>query len=220
MRGKTTFLASELSHMASQTDGEIYWFNNEEQGNKVMLRVYEAYFGLSLRDIVKDIWKYREEFKNSIGARLRMFDSSSISKWDIENILKSGKPALAVIDQLDKVKGFLADRPDLRFGAIYQWTRELAKEYCPIIGVCQASGEAEGVRWLTMDHVAEAKTAKQSEADFILGIGKTHDQNLEYVRHINISKNKLVGDEDTDPSLKHGRFDVIIDPLRARYKDI
>ena len=29
--GKTTFLASEMTHMVSQTDGDILWFNNEEQ---------------------------------------------------------------------------------------------------------------------------------------------------------------------------------------------
>ncbi len=31
--GKTTFLASEISHMVQQTEGDIIWFNNEEQGN-------------------------------------------------------------------------------------------------------------------------------------------------------------------------------------------
>ena len=33
--GKTTFLASEISKMIEQTDGDILWFNNEEQGSKL-----------------------------------------------------------------------------------------------------------------------------------------------------------------------------------------
>jgi len=37
--GKTTFLASEISYMLEQTSAPILWFNNEEQGSKVMLRV-------------------------------------------------------------------------------------------------------------------------------------------------------------------------------------
>jgi hypothetical protein len=71
-----------------------------------------------------------------------------------------------------------------------------------------------------MEHVANAKTSKQAEADFILGLGKTHDQNQEYVRFINISKNKLFGDKDSIPDLRHGRFETIIKPEIARYADI
>jgi hypothetical protein len=71
-----------------------------------------------------------------------------------------------------------------------------------------------------MEHVANAKTAMQAEADFILGIGKVNDQNQEYVRFLNISKNKLFGDQDSIPDLRHGRFETMIEPQIARYKDI
>lgn len=43
--GKTTFLASETTYMAEQLSddaGPILWFNNEEQGNKVKIRCYQA----------------------------------------------------------------------------------------------------------------------------------------------------------------------------------
>jgi len=78
----------------------------------------------------------------------------------------------------------------------------------------------EGKRWLTMENVANAKTAKQAEADWILGIGKTHDTALEYVRHFHLSKNKLSGDADTEPEMRHGKADVLIKPLIARYEDM
>jgi len=71
-----------------------------------------------------------------------------------------------------------------------------------------------------MGHVSNAKTAKQAEADFILGIGKTHDSGQEFIRYINISKNKLVGDSDSEPGLRHARLDVLIHPDIARYEDI
>jgi hypothetical protein len=108
----------------------------------------------------------------------------------------------------------------LKLGAIYIWARELAKEYCPVIGVCQADGSAEGQKWLTMDNVANAKTSKQAEADWILGIGKTHTDGDEYVRYLNISKNKLLGSEDTIPHMRHGRFETLIKTDIARYNDI
>jgi hypothetical protein len=125
-----------------------------------------------------------------------------------------------VFDQLDKVKGFEADREDLLLGAKYQWARELAKDFCPVIAVSQADGSGEGKKWLTMENVANAKTSKQAEADFILGIGKTNQDGFEYIRHLHLCKNKLMGDQDTIPDQRHGRRDVILDPTRARYKDI
>jgi hypothetical protein len=41
--------------------------------------------------------------------------------------------------------------------------------------ICQADGTGEGQKWLTMSNVANAKTSKQAEADWILGIGKVND---------------------------------------------
>lgn len=219
--GKTTFLASEISYMLTQTNANIIHINNEEQGNKVMLRYYQAYFGITLQQLITNAAHYKKLWAEQVGPRLRMIDNASISKTQVEKILSScGDVALVVADQLDKVKGFDADRDDLRYGAIYQWTRELAKTYAPIIGVCQADGTAEGQKWLTMQNVANAKTSKQAEADFILGLGKTHNANEESIRFINISKNKLTGDPDTIPELRHGRFEVLIQPQQARYKDI
>ena len=71
-----------------------------------------------------------------------------------------------------------------------------------------------------MDDVNESKTAKQGEADWILGIGKSHQEGMEGVRHLHLSKNKLLGDIGTKPELRHGKCDVIIKPELARYMDI
>jgi replicative DNA helicase len=219
--GKTTFLASEISYMFDQTDAPILWFNNEEQGSKVMLRLYQAYFGCTLQQLMTNAANYKRAWKERVGDKFRLVDSAAISKSQVEKTLSSyGSIGLILFDQIDKIKGFEADRKDLAMGAIYQWARELAKSYAPTIGVCQADGTGEGQKWLTMQNVADAKTAKQAEADWIAGIGKTHNQNEENVRYINLSKNKLTGDSDTIPELRHGRFETLIQPEIARYKDI
>ena len=138
----------------------------------------------------------------------------------MEALCKKHLPTLIVFDQIDKIQGFKADREDLLLGAIYQWARELAKRYAPVIGVTQADGSGEGVRWLTMANVANAKTAKQAEADWILGIGAIPDSGWESVRFFNISKNKLLGDTDSNPELRHGKLTAIIEPTIARYRDV
>lgn len=216
--GKTTFLASECSYMLSQLKdggGPVIWFNNEQQGEEVMLRVYQGYFGVTLEQLKANPKKYRLP-----ASKFRLIDDANMGKAQVERILKVLKPSLVIFDQIDKIKGFAADREDLKLGAIYIWARELAKQYCPVIGVCQADGTAENQKWLTMEHVSNAKTSKQAEADWILGIGKIHAEGAEFIRYLNISKNKLLGDEDTLNDLRHGRFEVYMEQDRARYKDI
>ena len=221
--GKTTFLCSEISYFAEQLErdaGPGLWFNNEEQGTKVQLRLFQSVFGVQTYQLWGDRRGYQQKYDDLIGNRLRVWDSAVITRREVDQLVEQLRPSFIVFDQIDKIGGFESDREDLRLGQIYIWARELAKTYCPVIGVCQADGTGEGVKRLTMSHVANAKTAKQAEADWILGIGKSSDLDLEYVRHFNISKNKLQGDRDTRPELRHAFWDVIIEPEIARYKDV
>jgi replicative DNA helicase len=218
--GKTTFLASEVTFFAEQVTGPILWFNNEEQGEKVGIRCIQASAGCTTAELFSNFDHHQIAFDNRGGQNIKIFDSANIHRRQVEQLCEELSPSLIIFDQIDKIKGFVDDREDLRLGAIYIWARELAKTYCPVIGVCQADASGEGKRWLTMENVANAKTAKQAEADWILGIGKTHDTALEYIRHFHLSKNKLTGDEDTDPLMRHGRMDVAIEPNIARYTDI
>lgn len=221
--GKTTLLASEISFMLTQLkdeDGSVIWFNNEQVGAEVMMRMYQGYFGIRLEQLKANPKKYEEEFEAQTKGRFLLVDNANIDKGMVERICKRFNPSLIVFDQIDKIKGFAADREDLRLGSIYIWARELAKQYCPVVGVCQADGSGEGQKWLTMDNVANAKTSKQAEADWILGIGAVHAEGMQFVRYLNISKNKLMGDDDSIGRLRHGHFEVLIQPEIARFKDI
>jgi replicative DNA helicase len=220
--GKTTFLASEVSYFIDQVpeSNPIIWFNNEEQGDKVHLRVYQAYFGITLEELLSNIPKYNKLFQEQTKGRFKLVDRATLTKREVESIVKKYKPSLILFDQIDKIKGFDADREDLVLGAIYQWAREIAKQYCPVIGICQADGTGENVRFLTMANVANAKTAKQAEADWILGIGTIHDTGWESIRFFHLSKNKLMGDDETDPKLRHLKDQCLIKPEIARYEDL
>ena len=218
--GKTTFLASEISHMITQTDGDILWFNNEEQGTKVLSRCYQAILGMTQQQMFSDRDSNYATYKEIEQDRLLITNSEDSTHYkSIEKILASRKPALIIFDQIDKITGFKGDRNDLVLKQIYQWAREIAKKYAPVIAVSQAGGTGEGKLWLTMDDVDGSKTGKQGEADWILGIGMEQD-NTSRIRYLNISKNKLLGDSDTLPDLRHGRSQVLIKPEVARFEDI
>lgn len=221
--GKTTFLASEISYMLEQLAddaGPIIWFNNEQVGAEVMLRMYQGYFGVRLEQIKSNPQKYEDEFHRQTKGKFKLVDNASIDKMLVERMCKSLNPSLIVFDQIDKIKGFKDDRKDLELGAIYVWARELAKIYCPVVGVCQAGGTGENIKWLTMDNVDNAKTSKQAEADWILGIGYRHEEGAQFIRYLHLSKNKLPGDDDTIGKLRHGKLEVLIEPEIARFKDI
>jgi hypothetical protein len=221
--GKTTFLSSEFTYMAEQIPeegGPALWFNNEQVGTEVMLRFYQSALGLDQVNLLRDLEGNRKRFHELTKGKIKLKDSASIHWKQIEKACEKHKPSLVVFDQIDKIKGFDNDREDLRLGSIYIWARELAKEYCPVIGVCQADGSGEGQRWLSMANVANAKTSKQAEADFILGIGKVNDPGYDNLRFMHLSKNELWGDEDSDPNLRHDRWETLIEPQIGRFRDL
>lgn len=219
--GKTTFLADQITHFCQQATRPVIWFNNEEQGEKVRLRTFQACLALTTDDLWKNKQSNLDSYRELTKGLLRIYDDATIHKAEVEAVIQEISPELVVFDQIDKIRGFDADRPDIVYGRIYEWARELSKRHqLSIIGICQADGTGEGVRWLTMAHVAEAKTRKQAEADWILGIGRSNESGVESIRYFNISKNKLLGDQNTDPNLRHGRFEVFIRPTIARYEDL
>jgi hypothetical protein len=218
--GKTTLLASEGVNFAPQLDGPYIHFSNEEFGPKVMIRYYQAAFGITVKELFRDRKRYEKEFLEQTAGRIKIYDAAAITKSKVEEICERLNPRFIVFDSIDKLKGFQDDRDDLVYKQIYAWSRELAKTYGPVIGVCHASVNAERKRWLEMDDVAYAKTAKQGEADWILGIGATYQPGQEFIRHLHLPKNKLMGDEDMDESLRHGKLDVLIHPEIAQYEDL
>lgn len=216
--GKTTFLASEVTNFAGQLDRPILWVNNEEASPQIMMRCYQAALGKDKDWILKNLNEAKKRYAEIVGDKLKIVDTANANKKDIERICKELQPGLIVFDQLDKIGGFDAERYDLLQKAKYQWARELAKVYGPVIGVCQAGGTAENKRYLDMNDVDSSHTAKQGEADWVLGIGTTHNDSDEFIRYLSICKNKLPGDEDSVPEMRHAKLQVGINPFIARYE--
>lgn len=221
--GKTTFLASECSNFATQLKeehGPIVWFNNEEVGSKVLLRCYSAVLGKTITELKQsDRRQLHDLFLEASHGKIFVMDTKPMTKEFVERTCRQYNPSLLIFDQIDKIKGFTADRNDLELKEVYGWAREMASRYGPVIAVCQAGASGENKQWLTMNDVDSSKTAKQGEADWILGIGQVFDYGKEQVRYFHLSKNKLFGDDDTDPSMRHGRWSTYIEPDIAIYKD-
>lgn len=218
--GKTSFLVSEITNFASQlADDEcIIWFNNEEKGSKVQLRLYQSVLQASKNQIETFADKAEAEFEKLGGKKIKIYDNSSVRLEDIDQIVSSFKVRLIVVDQGDKVK-FNGDSNYStveRLKVLYGKFRELAKKYdIPVFTVGQANAEAENVKWLSLNHMDFSKTGKPGELDWAIGIGKLHkdsENGIDSVRYLSISKNKMNNGH-------HGKFSVYFNSYCALYLD-
>lgn len=222
--GKTTFVASEVANFASQlhaTSGPVVWVNNEEASGKVMLRIIQSYFGVPLDVLKSDIDGYNKKYKAEMGERILVVadDSGMNDVKRLTGLFSEVEPSLIVFDQLDKVHGFTKEsRDDLRIGKLYEWGRNLAKQYGPTIAVSQASEAADHVKWITQSMLRGSKTDKAGEADLIITIGR--DGENELARYIHLPKNKLMGGPVSEELYRHGFFEVSINPVNARYEGV
>lgn len=210
--GKSTFMASEISHMIKQVDRPVCFFFNEEAGERMNWRVFQAYFGATDERLLDNIDKCQDKFNEETKGLFHFYNMTFISRQKVESECRKLNPGLIIIDNIDKVHGFKGDREDLKLGSIYTWAREIAKTYCPVIAVCQAGSTAENKKYLQHTDIMSAHTAKSSEADFIIGIGTTLDVGAEDIRFLRLVKNKFKPGE--------WRHECRISPLTARYLEI
>jgi hypothetical protein len=186
-----------------------------------MYRVVQSFFGVTNAEIGEDEEHYETVFKTMAGGKLFITnDDSGLNSVDrLTALFDEHNPAIIVFDQLDKVHGFShkIEREDLRIGKLYEWARDLAKKYGPVIAVSQADGSAEGMQWIEMNQLRGSKTDKIGEADAIVTIGKGE---AEYTRYLNIVKNKLFGGPLSKECHRHGRFECTIRPEIARYEGV
>ena len=240
-KGKTTFCASELTHMAAQLDGiwpgenrSVLWFNNEGPGNRIVMRNFQAALNATTEDLVKlsnepsldPRWKtkVRENYAAALGGRpgsLRVFDIHDMWNHEVEDIMKQYKPGVVLFDMVDNIKfggetNNNGQRTDQLLEAMYQWARLMGvKHDCAVLATSQISADGDGVSYPTLPQLKDSKTGKQGAADVIITLGALNDPVLENSRYIGTTKNKKVRTgKKASPAAE-----VFFDSQRGRYKE-
>lgn len=225
--GKTTMLASEATHMASQLrdDKVVVWFNNEEEGTQVKSRIWQAALGWSRKDCDASPLKTVEEVKKLWSGRIdriKLVDDKNITAEQVEEILDSLDPGLIIFDQLFKIQGFNKAFSEVdKQLQLFSWGRSIAHKYAPVITVHQADGTAVGEKYPGMHQLYNSRVGVQGEADLIITIGMDLDPSASATnneRGIHICKNKLPGGPRSEEEKRHWKWDVDIEPIIARYK--
>lgn len=215
--GKTAFLVSLMAapdgfaHQGAKT----LYLGNEEATRRTMLRAFQAWTGMNRQEISLDpsvaVRKFREIEENLIMKDIQDWDLAKIESYILKN-----NADVVIIDQADKVQiGGQYNAGHERLRALYNRLRELAKRAeCAVIGVSQASADADGKSRLTYTMMEGSKIGKAAEADLIIGIGRLDSGEVEntepdYTRYLTVSKNKLSG--------WHGTVICSIQPDISRY---
>lgn len=186
---------------------------NEELAIRSMLRAVSSFTGMTFDQIKDNPTAASEEF--TIRDNIRMIDAGGWSTVQIRNYCAKFEPDVVIVDQLDKMKDYPELEGHMRLRQLYTDTREIGKDYgCAIIGVSQASVEAEGKSVIDYSMLEGSRTGKAAEADLIIGVGVNsiveRNDGTENVRTFNLCKNKLSGN--------HSSFNVLIQPSICRFK--
>ena len=215
--GKSAFLISIIAGPGGfcQQGAKVLYLGNEERTTRTKLRAIQACSGMTREEITNNPDLAMSKYQ-AIKDRLIMKD---VQEWDLDTInayCEKIKPDAVFIDQADKVTiSGLYNSSHERLRELYRSLRELAKRHdCALIGVSQASAEAEGKTRVDFSMLEGSKTGKAAEADLIIGIGKASsgdDNEPDNRRFINVSKNKLSG--------FHGYVIAMIEPEVSRYTE-
>jgi len=179
-----------------QQDAKVCYIANEEVAKRTKLRAIQAYTGMTKDEIEFDPQAASARY-SGIKDRLIFADAQG---WDITMLdayLGKQKCEVCIIDMADKIAlttQFNSGHERLR--ELYYRLRELAKKHdCAVIGISQASAEAEGKTRLTPTMLEGSKVGKISECDILLGVGKANDVENpdDPTRYLTIMKNKISG---------------------------
>lgn len=222
-KGKTTFIASEVTHLAAQLPKHrnVLWLNNEGPGRRIVPRLYQAALGIERSEMVSlnAAGKLEDAYRDVVGRldRIRVVDIHGMYVSRVESLIEAHDAEIVIYDMIDNIKGFGdAARTDLVLEHMYQWARECAVKHHHVgLATSQISFDGDGEMFPTLGMLKDSKTGKQGACDFQLMIGASNDPALEKLRYLGLPKNKLrVEGARGDP-----RATVQFKPQIARYVD-
>ena len=202
-KGKTSFIADNATHFASQSDRPVLWLSNEGVRNNIIKRSIQAALGISVPEMVAahKSGTLLPDYYDSIGGKgkLQIEDICGWTNFEVAELIEQVNPSVLVIDMIDKVT-FLGmssqARTDQKLEEMYSYFRELGikHEYATLATSQISAGacDTENTQMWPDDHMLkDSKTGKQGACDTIMMIGHSQDPMKSAYRYLSVPKNKL-----------------------------
>jgi replicative DNA helicase len=210
--GKTTFMTSEISHMAQQMhEGTILWLNNEEPDERISHKLIAATLARPVPAVQQNIKTALEHYEKRMHGdrhRVKIINIRDANIYQLEAMVKKHKPSMVVVDMADKVTFPKMSDELQRLAKLYGKYRSIGIKYeCGMIVTSHTvapnrdkDGNVLGSHYLTIDKISSNKTAKPGEADVIITLAK--DDAFPHQRFLHIAKNKVKEGDDKDKYIK------------------
>jgi len=224
--GKTSFIISETTHMLHGTDKKILWINNEEGGNRLMLRHLTCILNKTAQVVRTDLPRAlqaigTQAYGEWARERVCIRNAHTMSMSEIEALVEQQNPDILILHRLDKLPDPMGGKHTndvQRLGHIALWARKMAAAPRVVIGVVQADTTASNQLFVYDNQLYGSKTLVPAESDAIITIGAEDPYSPK--RGIHLPRNKLDGGPMTQEAKRHGFFEVEFDHRTGRYKSI
>ena len=196
--GKTTFVINAIYGFLKQSLKVLY-VGNEDPLDDIVLRAVSRLSDLTKHEIIDDPDAADRLARENGYDNLVLASMTPGTPKEIEALVIEHKPDVVVVDQLRNI--IVGEENFTRsLERVAQMLRAIGKRHNALmISVTQAGDSASGKSILDMGDVDSSNTGIPAQADVMIGIGMSRDDEMQGRRVISLPKNKPGGNHDSFP---------------------
>jgi archaellum biogenesis ATPase FlaH len=201
--GKTTFLVNAIYGFLKQKL-RVTYVGNEDPIEDVILRVVCRLADMTKHEVLDDPEKADTLARQNGYENLVLASLAPGTPREIEALVKEHKPDVVLVDQL---RNLLVGEDNFtrQLEKAAQAVRAIGKRHNALtVSVTQAGDSASGKSILDMGDVDSSNTGIPAQADVMIGIGMSREDEIMGRRVLSLPKNKPGGNHDSFPV----RFDL------------
>lgn len=196
--GKTAFVINALYGFLQQ-DLRVLYLGNEDPLQDIIERIYSRLAGMTIEECYSDEKTATERAKARGIGNLMVKHMEPGTPSFIDGMVEKFKPHVTFIDQLRNVK-VKEDGLTQQLEQVAKAVRNTGQRHKSLmVSITQAGGSADGKAVLDMTDVDSSKTGIPAQADVMIGIGATSQDEEQGRRVLSLCKNKRTGQHDVFP---------------------
>ena len=200
--GKTSMLANMAAGFLLQ-GLKVLYLGNEDPIKDIRLKFLSRIIEWPKEDIIANPGgAYDVATKTTNYDNLYTMQISPGTPWEIEQLVKMVQPDVLLVDQLRNinVKGNQSDGVVQHLEAAAKAVRQIGiRNDCLVVSVTQAGDSASGKAVLEMSDCDSSKTGIPAQADVMIGLGASREDEAAMRRVISLPKNKRSGRHEFFP---------------------
>jgi archaellum biogenesis ATPase FlaH len=196
--GKTTFVVNcNRGFLRQQL--KVLYCGNEDPIEDVVLRHVSCLSDMTKHEVIDDPESADHNARECGYDNLVLASMTPGTPKEIEALVLEHKPDVLVVDQL---RNLMVGEENFtrQLERAAQAVRAIGKKHnCLVLSVTQAGDSASGKSILDMGDVDSSNTGIPAQADVMIGIGMSRDDELQGRRVLSLPKNKAGGNHDSFP---------------------